>query len=68
MLAALSLAACSQSRGDPCQVTSDCGSGLVCCSAEDTPRGMCMQGDTCPESVAVDAGRPDDNSDDDDAG
>jgi hypothetical protein len=68
MLAALSLAACSQSKGDPCQVTSDCSSGLLCC-AGDTPRGMCA--DTCPETVS-DAGtsRPDasDSSDGEDAG
>jgi hypothetical protein len=70
MLAALSLAACSQSRGDPCQVTSDCGSGLLCCPAEETPRGVCIQADTCPDTTPVEAGtgQSDNNGNDDDAG
>lgn len=51
MLAALSLAACSQNRGDPCQVNSDCGSGLLCCPAAETPRGVCIQAEVCPETV-----------------
>jgi hypothetical protein len=55
MLAALSLAACSQGRNDPCQVDRDCASGLLCC-AGDTPRGTCEL--TCPDAVS-DAGASD---------
>jgi hypothetical protein len=67
MLAALSLAACSQSKGDPCQVSSDCGSGLLCC-AGDTPRGVCA--DTCQETVRDSGTAPDasESSDGEDAG
>lgn len=60
LLSALLLAACSQSKGDPCQVTSDCGSGsgLLCCPAADTPRGVCIEATSCPDQV-IDAGSPD---------
>jgi hypothetical protein len=69
MLAALSLAACSQSEGDPCQVTNDCASGLLCCPAAETPRGVCIEQDTCPTAV-IDAStsEPDASDDSDDAG
>jgi hypothetical protein len=68
MLAALSLAACSQSRGDPCQVKADCASGLVCCPAAIEARGLCVMADACPQTV-IDAGFTDaSQSNDDDAG
>jgi hypothetical protein len=71
LLAALSLAACSQNRGDPCQVTSDCGSGLLCCPAADTPRGVCLQATACPgEVIDASTSEPDasGNTDGEDAG
>lgn len=65
MLAALCLAACSQSRGDPCQVNSDCSSGLLCCPAPVNARGVCIQADVCPDTV-IDSGTSE--GDDEDAG
>jgi hypothetical protein len=68
MLAALSLAACSQSKGDPCQVNGDCSSGLLCC-AGDSPRGVCTQGPACPGAVRdASTSEPDASSDGEDAG
>ena len=68
MLAALLLAACSQSEGDPCQVASDCASGLLCC-AGDSPRGVCMQVDTCPGAVSdASTSEPNTSDDGEDAG
>ena len=49
LLCALPLAwcisACSQGEGEPCQIESDCSSGLVCCAGDST-RGVCR--DSCP--------------------
>jgi hypothetical protein len=66
VLAALSLAACSQGKDEPCQVKSDCSSGLLCCPAPEFPRGLCVAADTCPETV-IDAGMSE-PSDGEDAG
>jgi hypothetical protein len=63
LLSALSLAACSQSDGEPCQANSDCGDGRMCCLATQTARGYC--GKTCPVQVKKDdAGSDDAGSDD----
>lgn len=48
-VAALWLTSCSQGEGEPCQVTSDCESGLLCCPSEDTPRAVCIAADSCPD-------------------
>ncbi len=49
----LSLSACKQTLGDPCQVSSDCGDGLVCV----LPVGGTPQvGGTCQPPEGLDMG------------
>jgi hypothetical protein len=45
---------CSQSEGETCQETGDCGAGLVCCRTPSAVRGACYaSSDTrCGESAA----------------
>ena len=58
-IALWSAAACSQGEGDPCQVTSDCSDGLICCPALQTPRGKCINEPRCPTNPVP----PDSNDD-----
>lgn len=48
------LAGCPYGDGSPCEVPQDCASGLDCCGASSTVRGICRPTGTC--SVAFDAG------------
>jgi hypothetical protein len=58
LLTALSLAACSEGEGDPCQTKADCSSGLLCCSARSAARGTCMDVPMCDANPDEDeAGR-----------
>lgn len=62
---ACALFACRQNEGKPCQTTSDCEKGLVCCfdgvNASST-LGVCKQGPDCTPRLdsSVDAQQPDD--------
>ena len=43
-------AGCRQDEGKPCQTTSDCDKGLVCCfnsAAAASSLGVCTEGTTC---------------------
>lgn len=53
------LLACGQSDGAPCQTSSDCQSGLVCCkaSARLEERGVCRPPDVICLPTTGDAGR-----------
>lgn len=64
----LTLSACEQGEGQPCQVESDCSSGLVCCLGAAATRGTCGNveddgcGDNEPEPTP-DAASPSDEED-----
>ncbi|HKP58167.1 MAG TPA: hypothetical protein VJV78_15650 [Polyangiales bacterium] len=61
MCFALFAVACSQNEGEPCQVSSDCDDGLICCPARDTPRGTCITDKSCPATEVP--SRPDEEDD-----
>lgn len=44
------VSACTQAEGEPCQVTSDCASGLLCCPGDAASRYICSDLDVCPGS------------------
>jgi hypothetical protein len=48
------LAGCTQGEGDPCQIDSDCSSGLVCRSSGGNERGRCERADTSPATPVDD--------------
>ena len=58
-LFALGLMACKQAEGEPCQTTSDCDEGLVCCydgAGSPDSLGRCFAGTNClPVDAGVDA-------------
>ena len=62
LLAALvSAAACSQGKGDPCQIPSDCESPYTCCPGLASDRGVCKERSDCLESAAGTGGDEDDS-------
>lgn len=68
VLCSLGLIACGSSTGEPCQVPSDCSSGLLCCKTPGssvTTRGVCRSTCSLPDAsidATIDAT---DGSDDD---
>jgi hypothetical protein len=52
LAAGLTLSACEQGEGQPCQVATDCSSGLVCCLGAAATHGICgnVDDDRCGES------------------
>jgi hypothetical protein len=63
-IALWSAVACSQAKGDPCQVKSDCEDGLICCPALQTARGTCIEDDVCPAVEEPEPEEPDESTDD----
>lgn len=53
VLCSLGLIACGSSSGEPCQVPSDCSSGLLCCKTPGssvTTRGVCRSTCSLPDA------------------
>lgn len=54
IICSLGLIACGSSAGEPCQVPSDCSSGLLCCKTPGssvTTRGVCRSTCSLPDAA-----------------